>query len=145
MFGRQPTRVQKACAYITRNEGTELLVFQGPDHDGLQIPKGTIEPGESPQAAVRREVAEESGLVVTDPPREVATDRWIRQPGRTYVRHFYHFDVAEPRDEWTHVVTGDGEETGQRFQYFWVALPTNRPFALALDDYLSQLCQELAA
>lgn len=145
MIERQPTRVQKACAYITRNGGTELLVFQGPDYDALQIPKGTIEPGESPQTAVRREVAEESGLVVTDPLREVAIDRWTRQPGRTYVRYFYHFDVAEPRDEWIHVVTGDGEETGQRFQYFWVTLPTDRPFALALDDHLSRLCQELAA
>lgn len=140
MLGRQPTRVEKACAYITRNQGTELLVFQGPGHDGLQVPKGTIEPGESPRAAVRREIAEESGLVVAEPLREVATDLWIRQPNRTYVRHFYHLDVAEPRNEWTHVVTGDGEETGQQFQYFWVDLPTSQPFALALDDYLSQLC-----
>lgn len=140
MHGREPTRVQKACAYITRNDRSELLVFTGPDHSELQIPKGTVESGESPQTAARREVAEESGLVVDEPLRALVTDRWVRRPNRIYVRHFYHLDIDESRDEWTHVVTGTGEEVGHRFEYFWVELPTTYQFALSLDDYLSQLC-----
>jgi 8-oxo-dGTP pyrophosphatase MutT (NUDIX family) len=140
MLGQEPTRVQKACAYLTRNDGSELLVFREPSHDGLQIPKGTVEPGESPRAAARREITEESGLVIDSPLRAVATDQWLRQPDRIYVRHFYHLDIVESRDEWTHVVTGSGEETGQRFRYFWVELPTARQFALSLDDHLSHLC-----
>ncbi len=38
--GQSPgTYVQKACAYITRAPA-ELLVFEGPEYEGLQIPKG---------------------------------------------------------------------------------------------------------
>ncbi|SDM62939.1 NUDIX domain-containing protein [Halogranum gelatinilyticum] len=136
---QQPTLVPKACAYITRNGGRELLVFHGPGHDGLQIPKGTVEPDESPRRAVYREVTEESGLTDLGRPEPVAADVWKRRRARLYLRHFYHFAVEEPRDTWTHVVTGTGEEVGDRFHFFWVDLPTDEPFALGLDDYLSRL------
>lgn len=134
------TYVPKVCAYLTRNGGTQLLAFRGPGHDGLQVPKGTVEPNEPLEAALRREVAEESGLRVGDPHR-VASDVWTRRlgPVTKYVRHFYHVDVDEPRDHWRHVVTGDGAETGQTFEYFWVDLPTDHVFALSLDDYLPAL------
>lgn len=138
-----PTRgtyVRKACAYITRNGGSELLVFRGPDHDGLQIPKGTVEPGETPAAAVRREIAEESGLAV-DSAHPLVADVWTRRraPLKKYVRHFFHADVEEPRDEWTHVVAGDGPERGSTFEFFWTDLPPEYAFALSLDDYLPNL------
>jgi ADP-ribose pyrophosphatase YjhB (NUDIX family) len=37
-------------------------VFRHPEDGNMQLPKGTIEPGESPEAAVRRELLEESGI-----------------------------------------------------------------------------------
>lgn len=138
MSSQQLTYVPKACAYITRNDGRELLVFQGPGHTGLQIPKGTIKPGESPQRAVHREVEEESGLSGLGSPRPVAADVWPRRPEKAYIRHFFHFDVDESRDAWTHTVTGTGDEVGDRFHFFWVELPTDERFALDLDDYLPQ-------
>ncbi|MFC7018660.1 MULTISPECIES: NUDIX hydrolase [Haloarcula] len=132
--------VTKACAYITRN-GSELLVFEGPGHDGLQIPKGTVEPGESPREAVFREIAEESGLATIETPRHLVTDIWTRResPPKRYVRNFYHAPVHESRDTWTHVVTGTGAERGATFEFSWVDLPANGPFALDLDDYLHAL------
>lgn len=132
------THVEKACAYITREE-SELLVFEGPEHDGLQIPKGTVERGERPREAVYRETREESGLAAFEAPRHLTTDVWTRRSGRRYVRSFYHARVHEPRDAWTHTVTGDGEERGTEYDFFWVDLPTNRTFALDLDDYLRLL------
>ena len=131
------TYVPKVCAYLTRDGGTQLLVFRGPGHDDLQVPKGTVEPGESLDAALRREVAEESGLLV-EGARRITSDVWTRRTGplRKYVRHFYHAEVDESRDRWDHVVTGHGEERGETFEYFWVDLPTDEPFALSLDDYL---------
>ena len=131
------TYVPKVCAYLTRGGGEQLLVFRGPGHDGLQVPKGTVETDEPPDAALRREVAEESGLAVTGA-RRVASDVWTRRAGplTKYVRHFYHADIDESRDRWEHVVTGHGDERGQTFEYFWVDLPTAEPFALSLDDYL---------
>lgn len=132
--------VQKACAYITRND-TELLVFEGPGHDGYQIPKGTVEPGESPNDSLSREVIEESGLATFETQTHLVTDVWQRRfdPPKRYVRSFYHVPVHEPRDSWTHTVTGTGEERGVEFEYSWLDLPTNATFALDLDDYLTAL------
>ncbi len=53
----------KVTAFITRTteKSRELLVFMHPSA-GLQLPAGTIEAGETPEAAVLRETAEETGL-----------------------------------------------------------------------------------
>lgn len=58
-----PEYVQKVTAFITRQAATghELLLLSHP-YAGIQIPAGTVEPGEQPAAAVLREVAEETGL-----------------------------------------------------------------------------------
>ncbi len=53
----------KVTAFVTRSgaDGRQLLLFHHPTA-GIQIPAGTVEEGESPEAAVLREVAEETGL-----------------------------------------------------------------------------------
>ena len=139
----EATYVPKACAYVTREArgDRELLVFEGPEHEGLQVPKGTIEPEENPREAVRREIAEESGLDTLESTRYLTSDVWTRResPPRLYVRHFFHAVVEESRDEWTHVVTGDGEERGAEFEFSWIELPADDEFALALDDYVHLL------
>ncbi|QSX00200.1 NUDIX hydrolase [Haloterrigena alkaliphila] len=134
------TYVRKACAYITRGTG-ELLVFEGPGHDGLQIPKGTLEPGESPREALHREVREESGLATLSATNHLTTDVWTRResPPKRYVRHFFHARVHELRDRWTHTVTDGGGEHGAEFDFRWVQPPTNSEFALDLDDYVHLL------
>ncbi|WP_135820892.1 NUDIX hydrolase [Halostella litorea] len=131
--------VPKVCAYVTRGGGSELLVFEGPDHAGLQVPKGTVEPGETLQEALLREVKEESGLDLPTSVDCVARDIWARRQSKYYVRHFYHATVKDTLDTWTHVVTGDGDEAGKRFEYSWVDLPADRGFALDLDDYVGML------
>lgn len=138
------TYVQKACAYITRGTG-ELLVFEGPGHDGLQIPKGTLEPGESLREALFREVREESGLGTLSDTQHLTTDVWTRREGRRYVRHFFHSTVYEPRDRWTHTVTDGGQEDGAEFEFRWVRPTTAREFALDLDEYVGLLPTATAA
>jgi len=134
------THVPKVCAYITRND-EELLVFESPEHKGYQIPKGTVEAGENLRSALGREIVEESGLTAFSAARPVAHDVWTRyqSPPKRYVRHFYHVTVHEPRDSWTHVVTGSGEEVGLEFEYSWVPLDTDAEFALDLDDYVDAI------
>jgi 8-oxo-dGTP pyrophosphatase MutT (NUDIX family) len=140
MLTRGTTYVQKACAYITRN-GSEVLVFEAPGYDGLQVPKGTVEPGETPREAMYREAVEESGLATFEGVDHLVTDVWTRResPPKRYVRHFYHAPVHEPRDAWTHTVTGTGEERGMEFAFSWVDPTTDADFALDLDDYLGAL------
>ena len=57
------THLHKVTAFILRRApgGPELLLIQHP-HAGMQIPAGTVEPGEDPLVAARREAREESGL-----------------------------------------------------------------------------------
>lgn len=57
----------KVTAFVvTKDVPRQLLVFKHPTA-GLQLPAGTIEPGEKPVAAAKREVREETGLEVTSP------------------------------------------------------------------------------
>ncbi len=136
------TYVDKVCAYITRHRDDartrELLVFEGPEYDGLQVPKGTIEDDETPREALHREVAEESGLSRFQSVSHLISDVWTRRrsPPKRYRRHFFQVTVDHDRDEWTHVVTGEGEEVGLEFEYSWTDVPPADEFALALDDYV---------
>jgi len=59
--GSPSATIPKACACLVDARG-RLLVFRHPEDGGMQLPKGTIEPGESPEVAVRRELLEESGI-----------------------------------------------------------------------------------
>ncbi len=64
--------IEKVTAFVTRmvNGRRELLLFQHP-YAGIQIPAGTVEPGEAPDAAAIRETHEETGL------RDVAIDQYL--------------------------------------------------------------------
>lgn len=61
---RQMNQLGKVTAFVvTRDEPRHLLVFKHPTA-GLQLPAGTVEPGEAPVAAAKREVWEETGVEV---------------------------------------------------------------------------------
>lgn len=55
--------IEKVTAFVIRAapDGPELLLFEHP-YAGVQIPAGTVEAHETPEQAVLREVAEETGL-----------------------------------------------------------------------------------
>lgn len=55
--------LQKVTTFITRPTpaGEQLLLFRHPNA-GIQIPAGTVEEGEPPEAAALREAGEETGL-----------------------------------------------------------------------------------
>jgi ADP-ribose pyrophosphatase YjhB (NUDIX family) len=64
--------IEKVTAFVTRivQGRQELLLFEHP-YAGIQIPAGTVEPGEAPEAAAIRETQEETGLI------DVAIDQYL--------------------------------------------------------------------
>jgi ADP-ribose pyrophosphatase YjhB (NUDIX family) len=135
------TPVRKAYAYITRQSDstTELLVFRHANEPeaGVQVPRGTVDPGEEPAATVIREVHEETGL------RDVALVGCLavdleEQPGGTlYQRHFFHLATTSATlDTWTHTVTGHGDDNGMLFVYSWVRSAAEAGLWLGFGDYL---------
>nr|WP_308370402.1 NUDIX domain-containing protein [Streptomyces sp. McG3] len=72
-------RLRVAAQVIRRHPSPALLVF---DHAGLpeagtQVPAGGVAPGEDPERAVLREVAEETGLTG---PASSGGSRWTSGP-----------------------------------------------------------------
>jgi 8-oxo-dGTP pyrophosphatase MutT (NUDIX family) len=120
--------ILKACACMVDARG-RLLVFRHPEDGNMQLPKGTIEPGESPEAAVRRELLEESGIDYTGELRPLGTlprDCEAGVEGNTH-RHpqLWHLflmqaDRALP-ETFDHVAMGSPEEDGLVFSFRWLA------------------------
>lgn len=130
----------KAYAYVVRHDG-HVLVFDHPNPEaGTQVPKGGVEADESPREAVRREVAEESGLTTVTVGDLLAVDRWPHpEKSKTYQRYFYRVIPSDPVPEsWVHEVTGDGVDEGLVFEYYWVD-PADASLVRDMDDYLDRL------
>ena len=136
--------VRKVVAYITRQKQgvMQLLVFEHVDVDaGVQVPKGTVEPNETLLDAVKREVREETGLTNVDGLRQIGA---LLRFGEEWNLFALMLDASAP-DAWTHYVSGDGEDKGMNFRYYWT--PLNPEPNLAgnqgdglplLEDYLSK-------
>jgi 8-oxo-dGTP pyrophosphatase MutT (NUDIX family) len=76
--------LQKVTIFILRStpEGRQVLLFEHP-HAGIQVPAGTVEPGEEPLLAARREAREETGLELGD--LTLLACRRVELPADTYV------------------------------------------------------------
>ncbi len=134
---------RRAYAYVTRiKDGTrQVLVFsqQNDAEAGIQVPGGGIEPEETPLEGVRREVAEETGLLDCKVERELAVDSWEYHNGDLHQRverHFFLLSVKNAPDKWEHHVTGKGEDNGFVFLYFWVNSPEEAQLVPGDADYL---------
>jgi 8-oxo-dGTP pyrophosphatase MutT (NUDIX family) len=87
--------IEKVTAFVTRmvHGRRELLLFEHP-YAGIQLPAGTVEPGEAPEAAAIRETQEETGLIdvaieqYLDTHEVVLPDtrRMLHQPTGVYAR-----------------------------------------------------------
>jgi len=111
---------QKSFSYIIRasQAGPELLVFAGLEEPGFEVPKGTVQPGETPAQAAAREILEESGLRELTLIRELGVTQWQDEE-----QHFFLFraDALLP-DRFEHVVTGQDGDRGMRYQFTWIEI-----------------------
>ena len=135
--------VEKAFAYITRDN--ELLVFRHVDFPeaGIQVPAGTIQLGESMEAAVLREAYEETGLHKFHPPVHLGTTDFVSPAEPTARRHFFHLPLAEEApDRWRHSERSPSEGVSDDilFELYWIGLHTPVPdLAPGHDAFLVQL------
>jgi 8-oxo-dGTP pyrophosphatase MutT (NUDIX family) len=97
---KSSARELSAGGVLVRGEEMVVIVPTRRASDGsrvLALPKGHIDPGESPLEAARREVREETGIV-GEPVRELGEARyWYRRDGQTIPKSvsFYLFDYVE--------------------------------------------------
>lgn len=136
---------KKIIAYIIRenNNQKELLVHQHRDFPeaGIQVPAGTVEDGEAVEDALFREIAEESGLTNLSITRKLGEYIYFNEyKGENQERHVFlltinHCVVAE---QWTHIVTGGGEDEGLYFCYSWKPIETVH-LAANQGDFLNQI------
>jgi len=138
---------RKAFAYIT--QGDSLLVFTHTDFPeaGIQVPAGTVEPGETPETAVMREAQEETGLTGLELVgflgyrRRDMSDVGLRA---IHHRYFYHLRCPDPTPvTWRHDETqphGAIDPAPIRFDFYWVTLPDGVPELIA--DH-GQMLEEL--
>jgi 8-oxo-dGTP diphosphatase len=142
-------RPQKAVAYIVRDG--RLLVFRHADdacfdESGLQVPAGTVEPGESPEAAVLREAVEETGLAGLRVERYLGASEYDMRPyaDAIHVRHFYHLssDAADVPERWFSAERGDGTGTPIRFECYWLPLVQGHVLAAGQSALLGRLFDE---
>ena len=131
---------QRVLAYVTRERdgAKELLVFDHRDHPGAgtQVPAGRIDPGETLEECLHRELDEEAGLrgrVV----RELGRPAW---PER-YENHAFEIHAdGNPPDEWAHEVHGKGDDAGLVFLYRWEPVRADLELFHRIDPMLAELC-----
>jgi 8-oxo-dGTP pyrophosphatase MutT (NUDIX family) len=133
---------QKVVAYITN--GRRLLVFEHTEFPeaGIQVPAGTVDPGEDPQTAVLREAYEETGLLHLELVRALGK-RIFEWDGRNYVRHFFHlFCPGQPPERWRHREEDPSDEASEHieFELYWAGWPDGIPaLAAEMDALLAAL------
>lgn len=126
-----PKSYQRATAYLT-DAADRLLVFDHVDAPaaGTQVPAGGIRPGEEPEAAVARELLEESGVEDAIVVRKLGETWYRATPGTVpegfeeQVQHAFHLRVertAAP-ERWLWDEMSGGDVVLHRFELKWVPL-----------------------
>ncbi len=137
--------VEKVVAYVTRDSC--FLVFRHVDFDaGIQVPAGTLEPGESPCDGVLREAQEETGLDGLAVRRFLGTrDYDMSSHGLAELHRRYYFHVecrGDAPSVWRHFESHPSGCPSKRieFELYWVRLPDQVPeLAGSQGDFLGEL------
>ncbi|WP_098894163.1 NUDIX domain-containing protein [Streptomyces sp. t99] len=123
----EKTVKDKVLCYVVRDG--KLLVFRHTDYSyeevGIQVPAGSIRPGETPEAAALREAGEETGLSDFKIVRKLGVFEYDMSPYRFELqhRHVFHVELTEPTPErWDSQEDHDGVGKPTRFECFWIPL-----------------------
>jgi 8-oxo-dGTP pyrophosphatase MutT (NUDIX family) len=136
---------QKVVCYIVRDG--QLLVFahrdEPRDQSGLQVPAGSIKPGEMPEAAALREAGEETGLSGFRIVRKLGETEYDMAPYRaeTHHRHVFHLElIGEAPASW--LSQEDDPDDGsdpKRFECYWIPLAQGHVLSAGQGALLGQI------
>jgi 8-oxo-dGTP pyrophosphatase MutT (NUDIX family) len=142
----EPPVVEKVVAYVVRSG--QLSVFIHLDdatpvyESGLQVPAGTLAIGESPERAVLREAAEETGLEGLTIASTLGVADYDVRPGRNEVhrRYFFQLRVEVPvGSTWDHAETDGGLGVPRPFRFSWIPLEQGRSLVAGFGAMLSRV------
>lgn len=106
---------------------------------GVQVPAGTIRPGEAPHDAVLRETREETGRDGFEVRRPLGTAEYAVGDD-VHERHFYDVAPTEPLPEtWDAAEHHDGTREPTAFSFLWIPLAQAHVLAAGLGARLSGL------
>ncbi len=115
---------KKVVVYVISDQ--KLLVFRHVDFSyeevGIQVPAGTIESGESPEAAAVRELQEETGYSCFKIMTKLGMQEYDMTPYRREIQE-RHFFLAEPTED---LPKRWGSSEGSiSFECFWIPLESS--------------------
>lgn len=136
---------EKVFIYLTRvhESASQLLVFESHDEPGFEVPKGSVEPGESLSKAVQRELLEEAGITTIRIHKQLGSSRWQNEQ-----QHFYLVEgAADLPDCFEHTVTGLGIDSGFRYHFQWLPVHANLTHRLVqgCNRFVGELLEHLQA
>lgn len=116
---------ERVIAYVTRERagGTELLTIEaeGYPEDGIQVPAGRLDNGETLEDGLIRELAEETGFTGVRIVRELP-DFECSYPTYNHNHAFHLVAEEDTPGSWRHEVHGEGVDAGIVHICRWVAL-----------------------
>lgn len=117
----------KVLVYIFRvtDLANEILVFTHRDmpEAGIQVVGGTVENGEDLICALRREIFEESGLILDESItfQKIGESLYQRKDrAELNLRHYFNVYTSDLKDSWSHCVESTGEDNQLLFDFFWL-------------------------
>ncbi|HEX8682107.1 MAG TPA: NUDIX domain-containing protein [Ardenticatenaceae bacterium] len=125
----EETPRRKVAAFVLRRnpEGRDELLahaFESDPRLPLRVPGGGIDPGEEPEAALWRELSEETGLTTLELVRKLGVRHYYKPYIQANVERHDFLLRASPDlpDNWVYKVGGEGEDAGARFCYRWLGV-----------------------
>jgi 8-oxo-dGTP pyrophosphatase MutT (NUDIX family) len=116
---------ERVVAYVTRDRDgdPEILTIEaeGYPEDGLQVPAGRLDPGETLEGGLIRELAEETGFTGVRIVRELP-DFECSYPTYNHNHAFHLVAVEHTPESWRHEVHGEGVDAGIVHICRWVPL-----------------------